>query len=282
VKKIGVIGATSALGNSLINFLIRENYQIFAFSRQKHISKYPDMIWLKLPCSSKEKLDTLIYAAPIRTLVSNLNLIDGFDLNRIIVISSTSKYTKEKSSSLSERELVGSINSAEIAIKDWALKRNISCIIFRPTMIYGGRNNRNIAEISRLIKKIKFFPLVGKASGLRQPIHVDDLSAACLKIIEMKIMGIREYDLSGGEIITYREMVRRVFNIMRMPVRLIIIPEHLFRFGISLLRVFPRFRYLDANMASRMNDYMSFDHSKAANDFGFKARPFQLKAEDVE
>lgn len=282
MKKIGIIGASSAIGETLARSLALNNYEVLAFSRQQHISKLINIIWIKLPDFNKHKIDVLIYAAPIKTLLNNLTIIEGLDPDQIIIVSSTSKYTKEHSKSISERNLVDAICSAEEIIKSWAINRKKSCVLLRPTMIYGGKRNRNIAEISRVIRKLKVFPVVGKASGLRQPIHVDDLSEACLRIVKKNIHGNREYNLSGGEVITYREMVERVFKAMQIPARFVVVPDGLFRAAILFMRIFPRFRYLNANMASRMNADMNFDHTSATEDLGFSPRAFQLSSEDVE
>jgi len=89
------------------------------------------------------------------------------------------------------------------------------------------------------------------------------------------------YNLSGGEIITYREMVTRIFNALKQPVCFLPVPLFAFRFVVAILRLMPRYRNWSPAMAERMNSHFVFDHSEAMRDFDFKPRSFLLNAEDV-
>lgn len=84
-------------------------------------------------------------------------------------------------------------------------------VILRPTLIYGRGRDRNITVIARFIRRFGFFPVLGRATGLRQPVHAEDVALACHRALEAPAATNRAYNISGGETVTYREMVRRVF-----------------------------------------------------------------------
>lgn len=282
MKKICVFGGTSSLGQVAIEALTSKDWNVRAFSRVSHLNEEDRVCWLKLPCDLEEKIEFCFYLAPIKTFPDYFEMVQKLGVRSIVLISSTSRFTKQKSSQVSERALAQKLELSEEIIQKWALQNHINCVILRPTLIYGGKNNRNIMEISRVINRLGFFPLVGAAHGLRQPIHVEDLASACLTLVEKNFKGVSTYNLSGGEVLSYTEMVARVFKAMNRPVRFLSIPTTLFRLAIRVLRFIPRWRYLNPNMADRMNFDMIFDHDAAKRDFGFNPRPFILTLDDVE
>lgn len=65
--------------------------------------------------------------------------------------------------------------------------------------------------IVRFVRRWRFFPLMGQADGLRQPVHAEDVTTACVSALTMPAAANRTYNLSDGETLSYREMVCRVF-----------------------------------------------------------------------
>ncbi len=94
-------------------------------------------------------------------------------------------------------------------------------VILRPTLIYGFGRDKNIAEMARFIRRFGFCPVLGKAAGLRQPIHAEDVAAACLAALQTPCAANRAYNISGGATLTYRDMVARVFSALDRRPRLL-------------------------------------------------------------
>ena len=163
----------------------------------------------------------------------------------------------------------------------WAEQSGIEWVVLRPTLIYGLGRDKNISEIARVICRFGFFPLLGRAQGLRQPIHAEDVAAACVAALQAPNAANRAYNISGGETLAYRDMVARVFAALGRQVRLVTVPLWAFRLAVAMLRRLPRYRHWSAAMAERMNRDLVFDHADAARDLGFKPRGFVLTAKDV-
>jgi len=104
---------------------------------------------------------------------------------------------------------------------------------------------------------------------------------ACVAALSSETVRDRAYNLSGGETLTYREMVERIFLAMGRKPRLLTVPMFIFRLALAGLRRLPRYRHWTAAMAERMNRDLVFDHADAARDFGFAPADFQLAPEDV-
>src|SRR3546814_18582512 len=87
-------------------------------------------------------------------------------------------------------------------------------------MIYGQGREKNSSVMARFIRRFAFFPLFGSAQGLRQPIHAEDVAAACVVALQAPGAANRAYNLSGGETLAYRALVARVFAALGRPARL--------------------------------------------------------------
>ncbi len=287
-NRIGVLGATSFVGACLLPLLTVDGWQVTAFSRQA-VDRLGDGVdWRQLQCTNlpsfhktQEVTPYWLCVAPIWVLVDNLPLLENSGARRVVALSSTSRFTKDDSSDPQEQALALRLAEVEVHVQEWAESRGVEWVILRPPLIYGLGRDKNITEIARVIRRFVFFPLFGKASGLRQPIHVADVAGACLSALKASAVANRAYNISGGEILAYRDMVIRVFAALGRSPRLLPVPLLVFRVAVALLRCLPRYRKWSTAMAERMNRDMVFDHSTAARDFGFKPRAFALSVDDL-
>ena len=119
---------------------------------------------------------------------------------------------------------------------------------------------------------IGVFPISPPALGRRQPVHADDLAAAVLQAVATSSTIGRAYNLSGGEIMTYREMVEDLFALCRRKAR--ILPTTLLPFMLDVAGKVLRQPHINGEIARRMNDDLVFFHDEAGKDFGFNPRPF--------
>jgi nucleoside-diphosphate-sugar epimerase len=283
-QSIGLLGANSLVGECLLPLLIERDIQVYAFSRKPHESSADGVIWqdVSAPVSiGTGQLVTWLCAAPIWVLPNYFPLMEESGVRRIVALSSTSLFTKDDSSDPEERAVALKLADAEARIQTWAERCGVAWIVLRPTLIYGCGKDKNIAEIARFIHRFGFFPLFGKALGLRQPIHARDIAGVCVMALQMPGVKNCAYNISGGETLPYREMIFRVFEALGRPCRMLPVPLWAFRVAIKLLHCLPRSRHWSTAMAERMNRDLVFDHSDAANDLDFSPRLFQLTSEDL-
>ena len=284
---VGVLGATSFVGKSLLPLLSSGGCRVSAFSRQPAQQGDANINWFQLPDSAPisladeaQAISSWVCVAPIWVLPDYLPWMKSMGARRVVALSSTSRFTKTASSDISEQALAQRIIECEQQFVDWAQAHDVEWIILRPTLIYGLGLDKNVCEIARFIRRFSFFPLFGKADGLRQPVHVQDVAQACIAALSGSISN-RAYNLSGGETLTYREMVARVFKALGRPTRFLSVPLPAFRVAVSLLRYLPRYRNWSSAMAERMNNDLVFDHTEAEKDLGFAPRRFELPPIDL-
>jgi len=284
---IGVLGASSFVGECVIQRLSTDGRHAVAFSRSPHDGKTESHVtWLQLAPSVPipreiSPIKRWVCVAPIWVLPRYFSMIEASGARRVVALSSTSLFAKKDSSDQGEQELVRGLHAGEQALRTWAEAKGVEWVILRPTLIYGYGRDKNVTEIIRFVRRWGFFPLLGRADGLRQPVHAEDVAIACVSALTVPAAGNRTYNLSGGETLPYREMVCRVFVALGKPPHLLTIPRWLFRLAVAALRLLPRYRNWTAEMAERMNRDLVFDHGDAARDLGFAPRAFQLAAEDL-
>ena len=283
-RTVIVSGATSQIGRSLLPQLAAAGYRVIALSRKGAPAWgenfAAEIFWLKADIRDATTLMALpgahglIHLAPLMILPDQLAAFAALGVRRIVAFSSSSKFSKAKSPVVAERAFAGRLAAAEQAVDEYCRSHGIRWTIFRPTLIYGCGMDRNITLIRRMVRVIGFFPLLGAASGLRQPVHAEDLAAACVAVLDNPNAFDKAYELSGGERLSYRDMVARIFESLHLKARFITIPVALFGAALRTISFIPRYRDFNIAMAQRMNEDLVYAHDAATHDFGYQPRKF--------
>ena len=290
-KCVGVIGASSFVGLHLLNTLTQSGWRVVAFSRHAKQNIESNLEWRCIstltnsshsPTEVEEEIIPIwICAAPIWVLPDYFDLLKSHGAKRVLALSSTSRFTKGDSSDLAEQAVANRLIDAEARLQSWAEESGIEWIIMRPTLIYGLGKDKNVVEIMCLIRRWGFFPILGEGRGLRQPIHVEDVAKVCQAVIASTGKKNRAYNISGGETLSYKEMVKRIFMALDKKPRFVHLPRWSFRLALLLLHFIPRFRNWSVAMVDRMDRDLVFDHKDATAELGFSPRPFQLENRDL-
>jgi len=194
----------------------------------------------------------------------------------VIATGSTSRFSKQSSGDDSERRVAALLQAAEENLHAWARRSGADLTILRPTLIYDCRTDKNITRMARFIRRWQVLPLAAPASGLRQPIHADDVARAAFKCIGNPAAAGRDMNIAGSEILSYREMAVRIFAALGMKPRFLILPTDLlqkaFRMA-TLLRLTKRADFT-ASTFQRMNEDLIFDNREGLEILDYRPRPF--------
>jgi nucleoside-diphosphate-sugar epimerase len=274
MTSILVTGGSSVVGDYLLPRLESAEHAVTVLSRSsrdhagwRQVDAARGPVW----DASLNGTEALIHLAPLTLLVHVLKDAP-ISLRRVVAIGTTSVYTKGDSRSTKDRELVRQQRVAEQGLTEYCAGRGIVYTLFRPTLVYDGLRDKNIARIARIIRVLGFFPVAAPGRGLRQPLHADDLAAACVAALGAR--GSLAYELGGGEVLSYRDMLERIFQVLGRRPRVLPLPVALYRVAIAAARMLPRYRSLTPAVADRMNQDMVFDSSAAMRDLSLKPRAF--------
>lgn len=272
----GVLGASCLVGRFVLQRLPQSG-RVLAVSRSPSYGSQANIRWQAADTLSELSswaVPNWLCLAPIWVLPDYLPAFERMGVRRVVALSSTSRFTKPDSSDVSERETAQRLIDGERQLEQWAEGRGIECVILRPTLIYGLGLDRNVSDVARFIRRFGFFPVIGPASGLRQPLHASDLADACVAALTTTEVHSGAYNLSGGEVLTYREMVARVFAALGRSARIVRLPAGAVQWALALASRLPGHRHWSPSIAERMNRDQVFDHAEAARDLGFAPRPF--------
>jgi nucleoside-diphosphate-sugar epimerase len=270
-----VVGGTGVVGGYIVQHLILAGERPLALSRSPRST--PGVVWFQGDLQNPETLEfppftTLYCTVDAVMLPAALPYLFNASLKRIVVFSSTSVLTKIDSEIVAERQMWQNLADAEQKIVAACEQRNIEWTILRPTLIYAEGRDQNITPLSRLIRRFGVMPAVGGASGLRQPVHAEDLAIGAVAAASSASAANKFYSLPGGETLTYREMVGRIFDGLRQPRRAVPVPAYLWRAVFAFVK--PLFPGANVAMGTRMMVDMTFDCSPAKQDFGWNPRMF--------
>jgi len=278
--RVMITGATSQVGHFLIPRLAERGCRLTLVSRRPaRDENRPGVRWVQWDLSRDAvppalEADVLVHLAPIWTVPGLIGPLAQAGIRRVIAFGSTSRFTKADSGSRRERELASRLAAAEDALARECEQRGVSWTVFRPTLIYGCGMDKNVTAIANFIRRFRFFPMAGAGHGKRQPVHADDLAAACVAALEEQATFGHGYNLSGGETLSYRTMVESIFHTLGRSPHIVEVPTGLLRFGLRVLRVLPPFAHVTPAMADRMDTDLCFAHDDAERDFGYRPRGF--------
>lgn len=275
-----VLGASSLVGPFLVERLAGAGRAGICTGRRPDSGETPlppGFLWRRLDVTEPagwtvEPGAAVLSLLPLWLLPSLLPHLSR--AGQIVALGSTSVFAKSGSADPVERDLARRLEAAESEIAAFCGAEGMRWTILRPTLIHDGRRDANVTAIARFVRRFGFFPVGAPASGLRQPIHADDVAAAMLAALDNDRAAGKSINLPGGETLTYREMVRRVFVALDRPVRIVPLPVPVLAAGIGLVRRVTGVEYSPALFA-RMNQDLSFDDSEAVRCLGYAARPFR-------
>jgi nucleoside-diphosphate-sugar epimerase len=276
---VGVLGATSLVGGPLLRRLAADGRTVVACSRAASPPSTVDprgITWIQpggaLPVGFATA-PTWITACPLWVVPEHLAWLEACGISTLVAVSSTSALTKERSPDRAEREVARALVAAETRVTEWAARRGVRLCLLRPTMIYDGVRDGNLAAIAGFIRRFGWFPVAGAARGLRQPVHADDVAWACVAAA-FSATASGAYTLSGAAALPFRDLVATVFRGCGRPPRIVHLPQFVWRIALPVAHAVGVGLGATTGMAARMNEDLAFDHEAAARDLDFRPRPF--------
>lgn len=209
----------------------------------------------------------IIHIANIRYSPVLMRLAEEHKVPRVILVHTTGVYSKYNEYSAKYKEIEANIVSGAYA--------HTSYTILRPTMIYGNARDHNMHKLIRFLAKYPVFPVFGDGSSLMQPVHVEDLADAVLLAYGSEGARNQDYDISGGSVVSYHEVIRTITGYLKKRVRLLHIPIPLAVWTAKLLAgVLKKKSPIKEEQVRRLQEDKVYSHQKAREQLGYDPRPF--------
>lgn len=274
-----VLGASGVVGNYIVQHLVAAGMTPLALSRSERRSDL-GVTWIKgdleVPGTwSAQPFDTVFCTAHPKLAMKSIDHIASPSLRRLVVFTSSSINTKldAGTGNADERSHLQSLAEGEVQLTTECSRRGVAWTVLRPTMIYAEGKDVNVTRLAQIIRRFGFLPLAGVGSGLRQPVHAEDLAVGAIAAAASPAAFDSQYVLPGKETLTYHEMVGRIFDGMGRPRRIVAVPPIVWKLAFAAMS--PFFPNANAAMGTRMSMDMVFDGSAAVRDFGWNPRPFR-------
>jgi uncharacterized protein YbjT (DUF2867 family) len=275
--RVLVTGATGFTGSFVVPALVDRGHQVTCFVRKSSPIASLPLDHVRLRYGDLANPDSLVSALQGGQVLVNLaslgfgharDIVDaalGAGTRRAIFFSTTAIFTCLDAGSRAIRL------AAEEAIRSSALDYTI----LRPTMIYGTSRDRNLCRLIRFVKRWRVVPVPGRGAALQQPVYVEDLARAVVRVIDADLTIGKSYNLPGERPVSFTEMVDTVAGLLglrafrvHLPVAaLAVIASAAERASIPLP--------VKAEQILRLSEDKAFDHTDAARDFGYAPRSFR-------
>jgi nucleoside-diphosphate-sugar epimerase len=285
-----VTGASSQLGVFLIPRLLTAGFRVIALSRKAAAGvpeSPPDLLWVHphaLGIGTKDipllQVDMLISCGPLEMAIEVLR--EHHRLERVVVFSTSSVFSKARSPDRRENDQIAAIVALESGLKSHCEQAGLPLLCLRPTLIYGCGLDRNISLLAALIRRHGWMPVAGSATGLRQPVHADDLAAAAVSALSTKEPLTLDSPACGGSTLSYYHMAELIFDSLNKPRRIIRLPAGAMASLAGLLAKLPALSGINREMIRRQNTDLVFDDSPLRQALNYNPRPFKPTPEDFE
>jgi uncharacterized protein YbjT (DUF2867 family) len=185
-------------------------------------------------------------------------------LRKAVFVSSTNMLTKLPARTKPRRE------AAERAIKNSGL----NYVLIRPTMIYGGSDDRNVSRLIGLMKKLPLFPLFDGGRAMQQPIYIKDHAQALVDVLQNPACDRKCYIVSGPAPMSYREMVAQLAPLAGKKAHFVSIPVKPVYYSFRLLEKAKIHLPFRSEQLLRVVEDKAFGHDEATREFGFSPCSF--------
>lgn len=276
-----VFGGSGQVGAALLTRLAAAGWRVWTVSRTTQAAR-PNVQWLHGDLRHVDGLPASVSA------IFSCGPLDHFarwyaaatiDAPRVMAFGSTSIDIKRDSADADERAVAARLAEGEQGVFATAAARGAGATILRPTLVYGAGRDQTLTRIAAFARRNRFFILPRGATGLRQPVHVDDLATAAVQACDAPATFGRAYAVPGGDTLPYRDMVVRVLAALQPAPRLIELPAPLFRAVLATARACGLAAGFGDAALARLQQDLVFDSEPARHDFGYRPRAFRPTAD---
>ncbi len=223
--KLLITGATGFVGKHLLKALSKHEINILTRKEISGKNVFSGSLFEKEILLKASEVDIVIHLAGTAdgdvfkvNYEGTKNLIDACVQNNVRKFIFVSSY---------DAVLNTDYGKSKLKAEEYLKSSGLNYIIFRPTVIYGKDNKKDIGKLIALAK-LGIVPVPGDGNFKLQPLFVEDFVSIIVKSIESKHKN-KIYSIGGGDALTFNEMVEVISNHLVKKVIKIKIPVFLIK-----------------------------------------------------
>lgn len=278
-KTVLVTGASGQLGISVVARLLANGAQVIAITKRTKVAfKHENLAWVERDFKTEARalmganVNVVIHAADIKYLPKLLPDIAESGAERLVAFSCISVSDKVSSKQKQDKKRAATQHSIEQELLKFGKQKSMDVTIFRTTDMYGVGLDRGLTKQADIIKRFGRLPLQFPAKGLRQPVHVEDVTSLVVSSLSNPLAENKIYALGGAASFTYREMLERVFTYFGKKPKFIRIPA--MKTLMNILGKIYGIEGINADTAQQMNRSIAADNTLATQELGYRPRNF--------
>ena len=194
-----------------------------------------------------------------------LTAVQHTSLRRIIFIGSTTVLVP----------LESPVKDSKLQSEKTIRQSDLDYTILRPSMIYGTIDDPNFSRMLKFIKKRGFFITFGTGENLIQPVYIEDVADAVIKVLDNIVTYKKVYDLPGKDPLKYNDMVEIVRNKTGRTFKVLKFPAGFSKAMVSIYARLWKNPSLTPDQIDRMGIDKAYSYEKAKKDFGFSPISFK-------
>lgn len=218
--------------------------------------------------------NTLIHIAGIKKSLEIVRIAVDNGVNRIILVHTTGIYSKYKAAGDEYKQI-------ETAITEYLVNKSVSLTVLRPTMIYGNLRDHNVSVFISMVDRLRLFPVINKAQYALQPVWCKDLGEAYYDVLmNPQTTANHEYILSGGQVLTLREMLEEISRQLDVKNCFVPFPYWVAILGAWLIYLCTLKKRDYREKVQRLVEPRAYSHEDATRDFGYRPVSFSIGITD--
>jgi NADH dehydrogenase len=154
--------------------------------------------------------------------------------------------------------------------------RTVHWTLVRPTLVYDHDGGLEFKLYADFVRRYPVVPLVAGGHARKSPVHVDDLLSGLATMAGNPVTFGKTYNLSGGEIVTLRELAELMLKQQGRSKPMVTVPAGLCRIAARLWGALNRRPMLMEHTLAGLTQDAALDHSTATLDLGY--RPLGVRA----
>lgn len=119
------------------------------------------------------------------------------------------------------------------------LDSGVSCVVLRPTLMFGWFDRKHLGWLSRFMSKVPVFPIPGHGRYMRQPLYAGDFCNIIISCLESKPVQ-KVFNITGMERIDYIDIIRQIKRVTQSKAFIVKIPYPLFFVLLKIWAIFDK------------------------------------------